>query len=68
MPLIDFDDDSNAELERIAPSYLKGSKMTTRRVHWAIEALVTIYDHQESGRMDAKERISDSPPLCPGSN
>lgn len=68
MPWIEVSEKAVQQLERISPDHLKGGRKTTTRVHWAIDALVTIYDQQESGRLDGKERISDSPPLCQDSN
>lgn len=40
MALIEVADVDDKRLEEVAPSYLKGSTATTRRVKWAIEQTI----------------------------
>lgn len=42
MSLIEVSPEDAGSLEKVAPSYLKGTKATTRRVSWAICELVRL--------------------------
>jgi len=56
MPSIEIANDVDARLESVCPEYLKGERMTTRRVLWAIDEYLK--EHQ-NGSSDERS-ISES--------
>ena len=42
MKKIRISDDCDRKLERLAPPFLKGKRLTTKRVQWAVERLLEL--------------------------